>query len=142
LRTFPALSIRTSRSGRSVPSSSAISAWRALGIVGVIRRARGAVGIIALLLFAAHADLLWHYGNIYVIEVEALFVYFAFGAFAYLNRDRIPMAPWIAAVRCATLLAMPTTRAFAYVVVARVAHLTPFAAMRLPLPGFDRRVDV
>ena len=36
----------------------------ALGIVGVIRRAPAAVGIVALLLFAGYAALLWHYGNI------------------------------------------------------------------------------
>ena len=114
----------------------------ALGIVGVIRRARGAVGVIALLLFATYAALRWHYGNVYLIEIEALFVYFAFGAFAYLNRDRIPMTAGIAALCFAALLATLTTRAFAYVVIPCVAYLTLFAAMRLPLRSFDRRVDV
>ena len=71
-----------------------------------------AVGIVALLLFAAYAALLWHYGDIILIEVEALFVYFAFGAYAYLNRDRIPMSPWIAALCVAALLATLATRAF------------------------------
>jgi peptidoglycan/LPS O-acetylase OafA/YrhL len=114
----------------------------ALGIVGIIRRARGAVGIIALLLFATYAALRWHYGNIYLIQVEALFVYFAFGAFAYLNRDRIPMAAGIALLCLATLLATLTTKGFAYVVIPCVAYLTLFAAMRLPVRSFDRRVDV
>ena len=113
-----------------------------LGIVGVIRRAPAAVGIIALLLFAGYAALLWHYGNIYLIGWVALFVYFAFGAFAYLNRDRIPMRSWIAALCFATLLATLTTRAFAYVIIPCLAYVTLFAAMRLPLRGFDRRVDV
>jgi peptidoglycan/LPS O-acetylase OafA/YrhL len=110
--------------------------------VGVIRHARGAVGVIALLLFATYAALRWHYGNVYLIEIEALFVYFAFGAFAYLNRDRIPMTAGIAALCFAALLATLTTRAFAYVVIPCVAYLTLFAAMRLPLRSFDRRVDV
>src|SRR6202034_923198 len=77
----------------------------ALGIVGVISRAQAVVGIVALLLFAAHAALLWRYGNVYLIQVEALFVYFSFGAFAYLRRDHIPMSPWIAALCCVALLA-------------------------------------
>jgi peptidoglycan/LPS O-acetylase OafA/YrhL len=114
----------------------------ALGIVGIIRRARGAVGIVALLLLATYAALLWLYGNIYLIQVEALFVYFAFGAFAYLNRDRIPMTAGIALLCLATLLATLTTKGFAYVVIPCVAYLTLFAAMRLPVRSFDRRVDV
>ena len=114
----------------------------ALGIVGVTRRAPAAIGIVALLLFAGYAALLWHYGDIILIEVEALFVYFAFGAYAYLNRDRIPMSPWIAALCAAALLATLATRAFTLVVIPCIAYLTLFAAMRLPLRGFDRRVDV
>jgi peptidoglycan/LPS O-acetylase OafA/YrhL len=114
----------------------------AVGIAGVIRRAPAAVGIVALLLFAAYAGLLWRYGNVYLIQVEALFVYFAFGAFAYLKRDHIPISPWIAALCCAALFATLTTRAFAYVVIPCIAYLTLFAAMRLPLRGFDRRADV
>jgi peptidoglycan/LPS O-acetylase OafA/YrhL len=114
----------------------------ALGIVGVVRRAPGAVAVVALLLFAGYAALLWHYGNIYLIAWEALFVYFAFGAFAYLNRDRIPITPWIAALCFATLLATLTTEAFAYIVIPCIAYLTLFGAMCLPLRGFDRCVDV
>jgi peptidoglycan/LPS O-acetylase OafA/YrhL len=114
----------------------------ALGITGVIRRAPAAVGIAALLLFIAYAALLWRYGNIYLIQVEALFVYFAFGAFAYLNRDRIPMSPWIGALCSAVLLATLTTRAFTLVVIPCIAYLTLFAAIGLPVRGFDRRIDV
>ena len=112
------------------------------GVAGVIRRAPAAIGIVALLLFAAYVALLWHYGSIYLIDVEALFVYFAFGAFAYLNRNRIPISPWIAALCFAALLATLTTKGFAYVVIPCVAYLTLFAAVRLPLRGFDRRVDL
>jgi peptidoglycan/LPS O-acetylase OafA/YrhL len=114
----------------------------ALGTAGVTRRAPAAVGIVAALLFAGYAALLWHYGDIILIEVEALFVYFAFGAFAYLKREHIPMSPWIAALCCTALLATLTTRAFAWVVIPCIAYLTLFAAMRLPFRGFDRRMDV
>jgi peptidoglycan/LPS O-acetylase OafA/YrhL len=114
----------------------------ALGVVGIIRRVPVGVGIVALLLFAAYAGLFWRYGNINLIELVALFVYFAFGAFAYLSRERIPIAPWIAALCFATLLATLTTRVFAYVIIPCVVYLTLFAAMRLPLRAFDRRVDV
>ena len=74
--------------------------------------------------------------------VEALFVYFAFGAFAYLKRDRIPITPWIAALCFGTLAATLTTRTFAYVVIPCVAYLTLFATIRFPVRSFDRRVDV
>jgi peptidoglycan/LPS O-acetylase OafA/YrhL len=114
----------------------------ALGIVGVIRRVPAVVGVVTLMLFTAYAALLWRYGNVYLIQVEALFVYFSFGAFAYLRRDHIPMSPWIAALCCVALLATLTTRAFGYVVIPCIAYLTLFSAMRLPLQGFDRRIDV
>ena len=148
------LAIFQQRIGTVFPHDTNISLWTlnpeffcylcvaALGIAGVIRRAPAAVGIAALLLFAGYAALLWHYGDIILIEVEAVFVYFAFGVFAYLNRDRIPMSPWIAALCGAALLATLTTRAFTLVVIPCIAYLTLFAAMRLPLRGFDRRVDV
>ena len=105
----------------------------------MLRRRSGLLRCCSLPRYVA---LLWHYGSIYLIEVEALFVYFAFGVFAYLNRNRIPISPWIAALCCAALLATLTTKGFAYVVIPCVAYLTLFAAVRLPLRGFDRRVDL
>jgi peptidoglycan/LPS O-acetylase OafA/YrhL len=114
----------------------------ALGVAGVLRRAPAIVATIALLLLVVYTMLLWRYGDIILIEVEALFVYFAFGSYAYLIRNRLPMSPWIAALCGAALLGTITTRAFTFVAIPCIAYLTLFGAMRLPFRNFDRRMDL
>ncbi len=114
----------------------------ALGVVGVLRRVPAIVATIALLLLAGYTMLLWRYGDIILIEIEALFVYFAFGSYAYLVRSRLPILPWIATLCAAALLGTLTTRAFAFVAIPCIAYLTLFAAMRLPFRNFDRRMDL
>ncbi|MGC1334854.1 MAG: hypothetical protein WA812_05655, partial [Candidatus Cybelea sp.] len=95
-----------------------------------------------LMLLAGYTGLLWRYGDIMIVQVLTLFVYFAFGASAYLLRDRIPMSPSIAALCAAAFLAALTTRVFVPVAIPCIAYLTLFAAMRLPVRGFDRRLDL
>ena len=94
------------------------------------------------MLLAGYTGLLWRYGDIMIVQVLTLFVYFAFGASAYLLRDRIPMSLSIAALAAAAFLATLTTRVFVPVAIPCIAYLTLFAAMRLPLRGFDRRLDL
>ena len=114
----------------------------ALGVVGVLRRAPTIIATVALLLLAGYGMLLWRYGGIILLEVEALFIYFTFGSYAYLIRSRLPMSPWIAAPCAAALLVTFPTRAFAFVAIPCIAYLTLFAAMRLPFRNFDRRMDL
>jgi peptidoglycan/LPS O-acetylase OafA/YrhL len=47
-----------------------------------------------------------------------------------------------AALAAVALLATLTTRVFVPVAIPCIAYLTLFAAMRLPLRGFDRRLDL
>ncbi len=114
----------------------------AVGLTGALRSGPAVVAAAALALLGGYTGLLWRYGDIMVVQVLTLFVYFAFGAFAYLIRDRIPMAASLALLCAAALLGTLTTRAFAPVAIPCIAYLTLFAAMRLPLRGFDRRMDL
>ncbi len=114
----------------------------ALGVMGAFRSGPIVIAAVALTLLAGYTGLLWRYGDIMIVQVLTLLVYFAFGASAYLNRARIPMALWIAVPCAAALLGTLTTRAFAPVAIPCITYLTLFAAMRLPLRGFDRRMDL
>ncbi len=110
--------------------------------MGALRSRAVVIAVIDLMLLAGYTAALWRYGDIMIVQVLTLLVYFAFGASAYLVRDRIPMSLSIAALCAAALLATLTTRAFAPVAIPCIAYLTLFAAMRLPLRGFDRRIDL
>ena len=101
-----------------------------------------AVAAVALMLLTSYTGLLWRYGDIMIVQVLTLLVYFVFGASAYLIRARIPMALWIAVLCAAALLGTVTTRAFAPVASCALRYLTLFAAMRLPFRNFDRRIDL
>jgi peptidoglycan/LPS O-acetylase OafA/YrhL len=114
----------------------------AFGVMGALRSGPITIAIVDLMLLAGYTGLLWRYGDIMIVQVLTLFVYFAFGASAYLVRDRIPMSLSIAALAATALLATLTTRVFAPVAIPCIAYLTLFAAMRLPLRGFDRRMDL
>jgi peptidoglycan/LPS O-acetylase OafA/YrhL len=114
----------------------------AFGVVGALRSGPIVIAAVDLMLLAGYTGLLWRYGDIMIVQILTLFVYFAFGASAYLVRDRIPMSLSIAALAATVLLATLTTRMFAPVAIPCIAYLTLFAAMRLPLRGFDRRMDL
>jgi peptidoglycan/LPS O-acetylase OafA/YrhL len=117
----------------------------ALGLIGVIRRAPTIIAIFSLSLFCVYVVLLWFYGAHGVtigLDVFSLLVYFAFGSTAYLLRDRIPARWWLAALCAVALVAALPTRAFPLIVIPCVSYLTLFAAMKLPLRDFDRRMDL
>lgn len=114
----------------------------AFGVMGALRSGPKAIAAVDLMLLAGYTGLLWRYGDIMIVQVLTLFVYFAFGASAYLLRDRIPMSLSIAALAAAAFLATLTTRVFVPVAIPCIAYLTLFAAMRLPVRGFDRRLDL
>jgi peptidoglycan/LPS O-acetylase OafA/YrhL len=117
----------------------------ALGIVGIIRRTPALVAIASLVLFCSYLGLTWHFairGDTIGLDVFSLFVYFGFGSAAYLLRDRIPMTWWLASLCVAVLAGTLFTKAFLFVVIPCVSYLTLFAAMRLPIRSFDRRMDL
>lgn len=117
----------------------------ALGAALVLRRWRGAVAIGAIWLFLAYALLLWQYGargTPIVLNMVSLFVYFGFGASAYLFRDRIPMRAWIAALFAIALVAAVPTRAVAIAVPVCLSYLTLYAAQKVPVRNFDRHADL
>jgi peptidoglycan/LPS O-acetylase OafA/YrhL len=117
----------------------------ALGVIGVVRRAPALLGIAAIGLFCTYLGLTWHFaihGDTIGLDIFSLFVYFAFGSAAYLLRDRIPMTWWLASVCVAILGGTLFTKAFLFIVIPCVSYLTLFAAMRLPIRSFDRRVDL
>jgi peptidoglycan/LPS O-acetylase OafA/YrhL len=110
--------------------------------MGALRSRPLAIAAVDLILLAGYTGLLLRYGDIMVVQVLTLLVYFAFGASAYLVRDRIPMSLSFAALAAVALLATLTTRVFVPVAIPCIAYLTLFTAMRLPLRGFDRRLDL
>lgn len=117
----------------------------ALGVTLVLRRARGVVGVAALCLFLAYALLVWEYGTRgmpVMLDTLSLFVYFGFGAAAYLFRDQIPMRAWIAAVCAVVLVAALPTRVGVITAPVCLAYLTMYAAQKLPIRNFDRRMDL
>ena len=114
----------------------------AFGVMGALKGGPVVIAAVALMLLAGYTGLLWRYGDIMVVQTLTLIVYFVFGASAYLIRARIPMALWIAVLCAAALLGTLTTRAFVLVAIPCITYLTLFAAMRLPLRGFDRRMDL
>lgn len=116
-----------------------------IGIVGIVRKAPGAVAAAAVLLYLGYLGSTWHYaarGYTTGLDVYSLFVYFGFGSAAYLLRDRIPMNWLVAALCAAILVGTLATKAFVFVAIPCVAYLTLFAAMRLPIRSFDRRIDL
>jgi peptidoglycan/LPS O-acetylase OafA/YrhL len=117
----------------------------ALGIAGIIRRAPALVAGAAICLLLCYTFLLWRFGGHgmpLILAPLGLFVYFAAGSYAYLARDRVPMRGWLAAVCVAVLVGTLPMRAFAFVAIPAICYLTLFAAVRLPLRGFDRRMDL
>jgi peptidoglycan/LPS O-acetylase OafA/YrhL len=117
----------------------------ALGISGVFRRAPAAVAIISLWLFFIYAGLLREYathGMPIALNLLSLFVYFGFGASAYLFRERIPMRSWIAAAAAAGLIFGLVLQPAALLVAPSMSYLTLYAAMNLPVRSFDRRIDL
>ena len=115
----------------------------ALGLIGALRL-KASVAILFLFLLFVNSTVLWEHGRHVTTEaygVIGLLVYFAAGSCAYLFRDNIPMRWWIALL-CAIALAISLpTRAYALFVAPCLAYLTLFAAMKLPLRNFDRRMD-
>lgn len=116
-----------------------------LGIAGVIKRAPAFIAGSALCLFFGYVLLLWRFGGHgmpLILAPLGLFVYFAAGSYAYLVRDRVPMRAWLAALCGAALIVTLPTRAFAFVAIPAICYLTLFAAVVLPVRGFDRRMDL
>jgi peptidoglycan/LPS O-acetylase OafA/YrhL len=117
----------------------------ALGIAGVIRRAPALIAGSALFLFSYYILVLGRFGGHgmpLILAPLGLFVYFAAGSYAYIVRDRVPMRGWVAALCGAALIVTLPTRAFAFIAIPAVCYLTLFAAVRLPIRGFDRRMDL
>jgi peptidoglycan/LPS O-acetylase OafA/YrhL len=117
----------------------------ALGIAGVIRRAPALIAGSALCLFFYYGFVLWRFGGHgmpIILAPLGLFVYFATGSYAYIVRDRVPIHGWIAALCGAALIGTLPTRAFAFIAIPAICYLTLFAAIRLPIRGFDRRIDL
>jgi peptidoglycan/LPS O-acetylase OafA/YrhL len=115
----------------------------ALGLIGALRL-KAVVAILFLFLLFVDSMVLWEHGKHVTTEaygVIGLLVYFAAGSCAYLFRDHIPMRWWVAALCLITLAVGLPTRAYAFVVAPCVSYLTLFAAMKLPLRNFDRRMD-
>jgi peptidoglycan/LPS O-acetylase OafA/YrhL len=115
----------------------------ALGLIGALRL-KAAVAILFLFLLFVDSTVLWEHGKHVTAEafgVIGLLVYFAAGSCAYLFRDHIPMRWWVAALCSITLAVGLPTRAYAFIVAPCVSYLTLFAAMKLPLRNFDRRMD-
>ncbi len=117
----------------------------ALGIAGVIRRAPALIAGSALCLFFYYILVLWRFGGhgmpIFLAPL-GLFVYFATGSYAYIVRDRVPIRGWVAVLCAAALIGTLPTRAFAFIAIPAICYLTLFAAVRLPIRGFDRRMDL
>lgn len=117
----------------------------AIGVAGIVRRTPMLVAAAALLLFCAYLGLTWRFavrGDTVGLDVFSLFVYFGFGSAAYLLRDRIPMTRSLAILCAAVLAGTLFTKSFLFVVIPCVAYLTLFAAIRLPIRSFDRRMDL
>jgi peptidoglycan/LPS O-acetylase OafA/YrhL len=117
----------------------------ALGIAGVIRRAPVLIAGSALCLFFYYISVLWRFGGHgmpIILAPLGLFVYFAAGSYAYIVRDRVPIRGWAAALCAAALIGTLPTRAFAFIAIPAVCYLTLFAAVRIPIRGFDRRIDL
>ncbi len=115
------------------------------GLAGLIKRAPALLALVSLCAFLLYGALLWRFsahGVAIGLDVLSLLVYFGFGSSAYLLRERIPMRWWLAALCAAALLVALPTRAGAYVVIPCISYVTLFAAMKLPLRNFDRRVDL
>jgi peptidoglycan/LPS O-acetylase OafA/YrhL len=115
------------------------------GVLGIFSQKRMMVAVTFFTFFVISTLLasgLGMHPTAFGLQVLELYVYFSAGACAYVFRDRIAMRWWIV-VACffALIVAMPT-RAFAFVVPPCIAYGTLFAAMKLPLRNFDRRMDL
>jgi len=79
----------------------------AAGVCGLFRRAwrYNAAFIAGIALFAWHPD--WFPVHPELAVVRHLAFGFALGAFAWVNRDRLPLSPWLAALALVVLFANP-----------------------------------
>lgn len=115
------------------------------GMLAILKRAPALLASLAAGVFILCAWVVWQrggHGMPSILGPLGLFVYFALGAYAYALRDRIPMRTLPAAVCCLALVAFFPTRLFVLVAIPCIAYLTLFAAMRLPIRSFDRRIDL
>jgi len=116
-----------------------------LGALGALRRSPALVGVVAACCFALGAYLTWRQpgaGMNVAGGIALLLAYFATGSYAYLIRSRIPMSWALAILAAVALVIVLPTRAQAFVVLPCFAYLVLFAAMKLPVRSFDRRVDL
>ena len=98
-----------------------------------------AVSVLAVIAVLISINPLHTYDLVYIL---ILFGFFGCGSVAYLLRNKIPMRGWVAlvaSIACVAFLATQWSRVF---VVPCIAYVALYAAMTLPIRGFDRRVDL
>lgn len=97
--------------------------------------------ITSLLLFASSSWVRTH-GVPLAARVLELITFFFLGATAYAFRERVPIKGWLAAI-CAVSLALSLpTRAYGAIIPLALSYLTLFAAAKIPIRNFDRRLDL
>ena len=116
-----------------------------LGALGVMRRGRFSILLIAVALFVVFAAPPLMVAQVrsepIAFRVLELFLYFAIGSCAYLYRDYIPVNGVAAAVCAAAALAALPTHAYAAVLPVCLPYAIAYVAMRWPIRNFDRYAD-
>lgn len=116
----------------------------AFGVVAAFQRKPGVALILAVAAYALSAVLSSraYPGTSFAAEVVALLAYFAAGSCAYLMRAEIPMRWSLAAAAAAAIAISLPTRAAPFVLLPCLSYVVLFAAMKLPVRSFDRRIDL
>jgi peptidoglycan/LPS O-acetylase OafA/YrhL len=114
------------------------------GVIGWLRKP-AAVALLAWGIYVIESTIAWNIGQQVtwpVFYAFGFFVCFAFGSAAYLFRDRIPMIGWLAAACGCIATASIPMRLHAFVFIPCFSYAVLYAAMKLPVKSFDRKIDL
>lgn len=116
-----------------------------LGATAILSRKPGIVVLLAaaFLVLLAESMYAFHGRGLTVFSrLLSLMTFFFIGSSAYIFRSWIPMRWWIALIAAVAMVAALPTVLVGLIVPPSLAYLALYAAMKLPMRSFDRRVDL